>query len=64
MRRGRRGGRRGEGRDGMGGTWVSKGAVETNGDKAVTSGEVEGGFTSMGPDRKKLCHRCHNKLGV
>ena len=56
MGRGRRGGRRGEGRDGMGGTWVSKGAVETNGDKAVTSGEVEGGFASMGPDRKKLCH--------
>ena len=32
----------GEGRDGLRGTWVSsKGAVETNSDKAVTGGEVE-----------------------
>ena len=54
-RRGRRRGR-GEGRDGMRGTWVStKGSVETNIDKAVTGGELELGFASMGPDRKKLC---------
>ena len=53
-RRGRRGGGRGEDRDGVGGTWVSyKGAVETNSDKAVTGGEVEQGFASMGPDRRK-----------
>ena len=46
---------RGEGRDGLRGTWVSsKGAVETNSDKAITGGEVEQGFASMGPDRKKL----------
>ena len=46
----------GGGRDGVGGTWVSKGAVETNGDKTITGGEVESGFASMGPDREKLCH--------
>ena len=55
-REGRRGRRRGEGRDGVGGTWVSKGAVETNGDKSITCGEVESGFASMGPDREKLGH--------
>jgi hypothetical protein len=55
-REGRRGRRRGEGRDGVGGTWVSKGAVETNCDKTITGGEVECGFASMGPDREKLCH--------
>jgi hypothetical protein len=48
----------------VGGTWVSKGAIETYGDDAVTCGKVEGGFASMGPDRKKLCHGCHNKLRI
>ena len=62
--RGRRGGGRGEGRYGMRGTWVSEGAVKTDGGEASAGGEAEGGFTSIGPDRKKLCHRCHNELGV
>ena len=63
-RRGRRGGRRGKGRDGVGGTWMSKGAGKVDSGEAATSGKVEGGFASMGPDRKKLCHRGHNKLRV
>ena len=55
-RRGMRGGGRGEGRGGVGSTWVSKGAGKIDSGEAVTCRKVEGGFASMGPDRKKLCH--------
>ena len=48
----------------MGGTWVSKGAVETNCDKPITGGEVEGGFAAMGPDREKLCRTERNSVKV
>ena len=54
--RGRRGGRRGKGRDGVRGTWMSKGSGKVDSGEAATGGKVEGGFASMGPDRKKLCH--------
>ena len=36
----RREGGREEGWDGIGGTWVTKGAVKTNSGKAIASGEV------------------------
>ena len=46
-------------REGVGGTWMTKGAVESDGGHAVVGGEVEGGLAPHGPDRYKVCHRGH-----
>ena len=63
-RKGRRGSGRGEGRDGVGGTRVTKGAGKVDSGEAATGRKVEEGFAFMCPDRKKLCHGRHNKLRI
>ena len=49
-------------REGVGGTWMTKVAVESNICDTISGGEVKAGFTTQGPDRDKLCHRGHHKL--
>ena len=39
-----------EGREGEGGTWVTKGAVQIYLGHASTSGEVQGGLHTLAPD--------------
>ena len=50
--------------EGVGGTWRTKGAVESDGGDTVGGGEVERGLTPSGPDRDKLCQRGHQELGI
>ena len=40
----------GEGRGGVGGTWVTKGAVQLNIGHASSGGEVQGGLPTLAPD--------------
>ena len=53
-RRGRRGSGRGEDRDGVRGTRVTKGAGKVDSGEATTGKKVERGFAFMYPDRNKL----------
>ena len=62
-REGRGRGSRGR-REGVGGTWRTKGAIESDGGDTVVGGEVKGGLTPSGPDGDKLCQRGHQELGI
>ena len=49
-------------REGVGGTWMTKVAVESNICDTISGGKVKAGFTTQGPDRLKLGHRGNQKL--
>ena len=59
-------GRGGEigGREGVGGTWVTKGAVQMDIGHASTGGEVQGGLPTLAPDRDILCYGGKPELGI
>ena len=54
-RRSRRRGRDRGGRKGVGGTWVTNGAVQLDIGHASSGGEVQGGLPTLAQDRDKLC---------